>query len=282
MFEVNMKYSEYSKEIRKGKLIHFCSWIPEGKLSASMVLIHGLGEHCRRYGTHFADFYTNHNIGITSFDLPGHGLSYGKRGHIDDPNYLLEIIDGLLDECRGNFPGLPLFLYGHSLGGEIGLWYNLARKPKLSGVIITSPVIWMKEPLSPLKMFFAKIMDKVFPSFTMDNDINPQDLSKDKMVVTQYVEDPLVHSMVSARTGMVIINRGQWILENAAENSNDLLLMVGDKENIVSIEAIEIFSHTAPRVTYKLWPGYFHELHNELEKQEVFNYTLDWMKKHIN
>ncbi len=273
-----MKYSENSREVRDGKQIFFRSWLPDNKIAGMIFLIHGLGEHSQRYGTSFADFYTGHKIGVKSFDLPGHGYSYGKKGDIDDPILILEIIDGLINETRVQFPELPLFIYGHSFGGEIGLWYDLARNPKVNGVIITSPLIGPKDPVPASKMFLAKTMDKLLPSFSMNNGLSPMDLSHDKTVVNDYISDPLIHPMVSARTGMMIINRGQWIMENAEENKNEMLVMIGDCENIVNPEPVIKFAESAPHVTLKIWPGLFHEIHNELEKNDIFNYTLKWIK----
>ena len=121
-----------------------------------MILIHGFGEHSSRYGTHFAEFYTNSNIGIFTFDLPGHGKTPGKRGHIANPFVLLEIIDLLIKQIKSEFPETPLFLYGHSFGGEVSLWYTLVRNPLLNGVIISSPLIGPKDTVPPMKFFLAK------------------------------------------------------------------------------------------------------------------------------
>jgi alpha-beta hydrolase superfamily lysophospholipase len=275
-----MKYSENIKEIRDRKPIFFQTWLPDKKLSGMIILIHGLGEHSGRYGSHFADFYTSHNIGIKSFDLPGHGRSYGKKGHIDDPILTFEIIDDLINDTRIQFPDIPLFIYGHSFGGEIGLWYNIARHPKVKGLIITSPLIGPKDPVPAVKMFLAKTMDKLYPFFAMENGLRTEDLSRDKHVVNAYISDPLVHPMITAKTGMVIINRGKWIMENASDNDNETLLMVGDCENIVNPQPIIEFSKIAPHVTLQIWPGLFHEIHNEPEKKEVLNFTLNWIKEH--
>jgi alpha-beta hydrolase superfamily lysophospholipase len=275
-----MKYFENLKEIRDGKQIFFQSWLPDKKLSGMIILIHGLGEHSGRYGTHFADFYTSHNIGIKAFDLPGHGRSYGKKGHIDDPILTFEIIDDLINETRIQFPDIPLFIYGHSFGGEISLWYNLARNPKTNGLIITSPLIGPKDPVPAAKMFLAKTMDKLYPTFAMENGLRPEDLSRDQKIVNDYISDPLVHPMVTAKTGMVIINRGMWIMENASNNANETLLMFGDCENIVNPQPIIEYSQIAPHITLKIWPDCFHEIHNEPEKETIYNFTSNWMKEH--
>ena len=277
-----MKHTETSKKVKDGKTIYYQSWLPDKKLSAILIVVHGLGEHSSRYGTHFVEFYIKENIGVISFDLPGHGKSYGKKGHIDDPVLLLEIIDDVIKNTKYEYPNLPLFIYGHSFGGEISLWYTLVRRPDVNGVILTSPLIGPKVAVPPMKMLLAKTMEKLLPSFSLNNGLEPEKLSRDPEIVNQYISDPFVHPLVSAKTGMMIINRGKWIMENAHFNTNDILLMVGGKEEIVNLEVIDQFYKKAPYVTYKIWPNLYHEIHNEPEKQEVFIYTLKWIKEHLN
>jgi alpha-beta hydrolase superfamily lysophospholipase len=186
-----MKQDSFIKEISGNGTIFFQSWLPSGKPDAIMIVIHGFGEHSSRYSTHFANFYTSSNIGIFTFDLPGHGKTPGKRGHIANPFVLLEIIDLLIKQIKTEYPQTPLFLYGHSFGGEVSLWYTLVRNPSLNGVIITSPLIGPKDAVPPLKLLLAKFMDKILPIFSMDNGLNPKFLSKDLNVVNAYINDPL-------------------------------------------------------------------------------------------
>lgn len=276
-----MKQDSFIKEIPGNGSIFYQSWLPSGKPDAIMIVIHGFGEHCSRYGTHFADLYTNSNIGIFTFDLPGHGKTPGKRGHIANPLVLLEILDLLIKQIRDEYPQTPLFLYGHSFGGEVSLWYTLVRNPSLNGVIITSPLIGTKDPVPPFKLLLAKLMDKFLPSFTMDNGLDPKFLSRDPQVVETYVNDPLVHKQISAKSGMMVINRGQWILDHAKDNKNKMLIMIGSDEGIVNKASVDKFCEAAPNITYKIWPGLYHELHNEPEKKQIFDFSLKWIKQNI-
>lgn len=277
-----MKHKEFIEEIQKNKPIYFQSWLPENKMIAQIILIHGLGEHSTRYSSSFTAFYTRNNIGISTFDLPGHGKSYGKRGHIDDPLYIIEILDHSINKSREEFPSLPVFIYGHSFGGEISLWYSLIHNNDATGYIHTSPLIGPKDKVPAFKLFLAKLMDKIMPSFSLDNGIATEKLSRDNNIVSSYVNDPYVHRQISAKAGMMIINRGKWILENAKENTHPTLLMLGDKEGIVNLDAIIEFSKSAPNVTFKVWPNLYHELHNEPEKLEVYKYTLQWIRENLN
>ena len=276
-----MDHNSYIKDFPGDGPIFFQSWLPSEKPSAIMILIHGFGEHSSRYGTHFAEFYTNSNIGIFTFDLPGHGKTPGKRGHIANPFVLLETIDLLIKQIKADYPETPIFLYGHSFGGEVSLWYTLVRNPSLSGVIVTSPLIGPKDAVPPLKFLLAKLMDRIFPTFSMDNGLNSKYLSRETDIVNAYINDPLVHSKISARSGMMVMNRGQWILEHAGDNKNKMLLMIGSDEGIVNKESVDEFCKLAPNVTYKIWPGLYHELHNEPERRQIFDFTLKWMLQNI-
>jgi alpha-beta hydrolase superfamily lysophospholipase len=148
-FEVSMKHTDYVQDISGNGPIYIQSWLPSEKPTAIMIVFHGFGEHSSRYGTHFAEFYTSSKIGIFSVDLPGHGKSHGKKGHIANPSELLEIIDLLIKKLKIEYPKTPLFLYGHSFGGEVTLWYTLVRNPIVNGVIVTSPLIGPRIPFHP-------------------------------------------------------------------------------------------------------------------------------------
>jgi len=276
-----MDHNSFTKDIPGNGPHFFQSWLPSNKPRAIIILVHGFGEHSSRYGTHFVEFYTNSNIGIFTFDLPGHGKSSGKRGHIANPYILLETIDLIMKQIKSDYPETPLFLYGHSFGGEISLWYTLVRNPLLSGVIITSPLIGPKDAVPPMKYLLAKVMDRILPTFSMASGLDPKFLSRDVDVINAYNNDPLVHGKISARSGMMVMNRGQWILEHARDNKNKMLLMIGTDEQIVNKEAVDKFSKLCPNITYKVWPGLYHELHNEAEKRQVFDFSLNWMMQNL-
>lgn len=261
--------------------IYYQVWQPEKAIKAVMLVCHGLGEHGGRYGSEFADFYTKAGIVIVAPDLPGHGNTKGIRGHIPDTIFFLDIIDKFIALIKHNFPGKPIFLYGHSMGGLITLWHNSARSPKVNGIVITSPALGTNEPVPQIKRTLAKIMDRLLPSFCMDNGLDTNQLSQDKEVVKTYLADPLVHDRISARLGMFILSKGEWVLSKASQNKNPLLVMIGSDEGIVSKDAVDKYCQITPGVDYKVWSNLYHEIHNEPQKEEVFKFTLSWLKKNI-
>ena len=113
-------------------------WAPKDKPKAVVALIHGLGEHTGRYA-HVGAALTEKGYALLGFDLRGHGKSGGPRGHLPSSEAFMTDIDRFLEETAERYPGLPQFLYGHSLGGLLVLNYALRRKPRLAGVI--SPLV---------------------------------------------------------------------------------------------------------------------------------------------
>jgi alpha-beta hydrolase superfamily lysophospholipase len=131
---------DYSIRLSNGQILRGLIISPGEKLRAVIILIHGHGEHIKRYNQ-LAELFNRENIGFTGVDLPGHGRSDGKRGHIKSFSLLHEMTDILLNECSKTFPDAPVILYGHSLGGLIAIDYLLRRNPKIKASVVTSPLL---------------------------------------------------------------------------------------------------------------------------------------------
>ncbi len=273
-----MIHNEYKKSISSNTTLYFQEWEPVDPCVSVIALVHGLGEHSGRYA-HWAELFTKENIALISFDLRGHGQSSGKRGHTSYDETAQDI-SLLLDEASNHYPSVPIFLYGHSLGGGLVINYSLSVRPPVSGVIATSPGLATGTPLPPAKLTVAKLASSLMPSFTLDNGLDRANLSRDPEIEKRYSADPLVHGMVSARLGMDLMTRGQWSIAHANEFPLPLLLMQGTDDHLVSLEATRQFAQAAPQefIIYKEWQGFYHELHNEPEKFQVFQFIHKWIK----
>ena len=258
--------------------LHCEIWKPEGKPKAAMLLVHGLGEHCNRYKGDFSQFVTSNGMVIYTFDLPGHGFSGGKRGCLRHERDLYTILENRLNQIYKDYPDIPVFLYGHSLGALINATFLVNRRPSVRGAIITAPPLAVDNPLPPIKIIVAKIMDKIYPALVLDSGLNREMLSRDPQVIEKYNNDPLVHGLTSARLGAYIINKGKFMRENPQLVKTQTLVMVGGDEAIVSKAAIHAFCEASPLVSEKVWDGMYHEIHNEKGKQEVFQFAYRWMK----
>ena len=221
-----MKHTEFKFKTFDGLLLFSQSWQPEGRTRAVICLVHGIGEYSGRY-VHVADRLTQAGYAIFTFDLRGHGKSEGLRGHTPSYEALMQDISSLLETANKQFPQLPVFLCGHSLGGNLVLNYVLRRQPHLKGVIATAP--WLRLAFEPpaSKIALGKMTDCIWPSFSQKSGLDTKALSRDLEVVHSYKNDPLVHDRISARMFISAYQAGQWALEHASKFSLPLLLMQG-------------------------------------------------------
>jgi alpha-beta hydrolase superfamily lysophospholipase len=253
---------------------------PGENLCAVVIMVHGLGEHVQRY-TNWAGLFNERMIGFAAVDLPGHGLSEGKRGHIKNYSLTDEMIDILLNECRMTFPGVPLFLYGHSLGGGIVLDYLVRKDPKIRGAIVTSP--WLRLAFEPAssKVKMAALLNKIFSSLVQQSNLVVEYISHDQKVVDDYKNDPLIHSLISVSLFHSAMSAASNALKNAASNNIPLLLMHGSDDHICSPEGSREFASKSGITELKLWDGGYHELHNDIYRHEVFNYINTWINSRL-
>lgn len=259
-------------------------WLPDDAAPRAVIaLVHGLGEHSGRY-QHVADFLTRHGFAVITHDHRGHGRTKGIRGHIPSLDHALDDIQQLINEAAQRYPGLPVFLYGHSMGGLFVLYFALQRRPNLAGTIVTSPALVKYNPVPRVKMAAGSLLYRLAPALTMANDLDVSGLSHDPKVIQQYKTDPLVHDRVSARLGLDIIRSGRWVIEHAPEYPLPLLLLQGSADRLISPAATQKFASLAPaeKVTFHMVNGGYHELHNEPDKIITLQTILDWLNRQLN
>lgn len=258
--------------------IYFREIIPEGSVKGVICLVHGLGDHSGWFKDLF-DFFAENNFAILTFDLRGHGKSDGKRGHIPSYEALMRDIDLLLNIAEKKFKGVPIFLYGHSFGGNQVLNYALRYNPDIAGIIASAPWLSLYSNPSKIKLFFTFLMSKIKPSFIVDNVVEGANLSHNPNIAINQEKDPLVHNFVSASLFANAYKAGEWAIENASNLDIPLLLFHGDSDKITSHIASEAFAKKAPSnlTTFKLWKGLYHSLHNEISNRDIFLNILNWV-----
>lgn len=258
-----------------------CRWKVENPKGV-ICLVHGIGEHSGRY-SHVAEFLNNAGYTLQGYDLRGHGKSEGQRGHIPAFETFMKDIDLLLESARQGSPGKPLFLYGHSLGGNQVINYLLRRQPSLAGAVATGPSLRIAFDPPAFKVALGRLMNNLVPTFSQATGLDVQALSRDAGVVQAYINDPLVHDKISARFFVDVLDAGYWALEHAAELKTPLLLMHGSQDRLTSVKASQEFaSRAGTNCSLKIWDGLYHEIHNEPEKAQVFEYLQNWLDKSVS
>jgi len=249
---------------------------------AVVILVHGMGEYALRYERTVVPALLKSSIAVISYDQFGHGRTEGKKGHHPGYNYLLDCIDQMIEKAKKLFPSKPIFLYGHSMGGNVVINFTLRRKHDLTGTIATSPFLELAFEPPQWKMIFGKIIDKIFPSMTMPNELDLKFLSKDQHEIDAYKNDPLIHDRVSTKYSLELMRTGEWAINHADSLTTPLLLMHGTKDQITSHLASEEFAKRAKeQVTFVPVENGYHELHHDIEKDAVLSQICHWIKDHI-
>ena len=277
-----MNKKSYFIKSKDGSNLMYYSWLPNKKIKVAIGIIHGLGEHSSRYDD-FAEYFCKKGYGVYSIDLRGHGKSEGKRGHVNNFKKLIDDSEEMFINIRKKNLNVPMVMFGHSLGGCIALNYLCENQSKeIDLAIISSP--WLKTVLELPKfiIYIQKILVVLFPSFTLNNRLDPYHLSKNTNKVKKYIKDPLVHNRISLKM-FSEVNKAIDKIENESEKINiPVLLLHGKKDNIISFKGTKKISKKINNSKLILYEGLYHEPHNDLEKNEILDNYTSFIKNNID
>lgn len=247
---------------------------------AIVVLAHGMGEHSGRYH-HVAKKLTENQYSVVAFDHFGHGKTAGKRGH--NPNFeaVLSSVSIVIEKAKELFPKKPVFLYGHSMGGNVVLNYVLRKNTELNGVIATSPFLKLAFNPPAIKLFAGKLLQNIAPSLTMGNELDVNALSRDANEVQKYIKDDLVHNKISPNYSIKFIETGSWAIENANSLTVASCIFHGDSDKITSHLGSQEFADNSNLAEVKIYKNGYHELHNDLCAAEMLQDVVDWLNSRL-
>ncbi|WP_224491169.1 alpha/beta hydrolase [Robertkochia flava] len=246
-----------------------------------VVLVHGMGEHGGRYSSSLVPDLVSAGFVVFATDHFGHGHSEGKRGYCPGYEAVLDSVEMTLELAGKSHPCLPVFLYGHSMGGNVVLGYTMKRKPAVKGVVSTSPFLRMAFEPPAWKMAMGKILRNLIPSLTMPSGLNPEHISRDPREVKKYKEDPLVHEKVSPNFVFPFLKAGEWILAHPEEMGVPLLLCHGTGDQITSHWATKALAKQMGKADLELFEGGYHELHNDYGKEEMKSRVVQWLEQNL-
>ncbi len=256
-----------------------------------LALVHGLGEHSGRYRA-VVKALTAAGYAVFAFDNQGHGKSEGQRGHVDAWQDYRDNLQAFLQLVRQCEPVAPLFLMGHSLGGLIVLEYVLrcAQSPafeafKIRGLVVSAPPIDPAEGTAkPLRAVLARVLSGLFPRFSMEMGLAKCALSRRPEMAEEIAEDPLIHPYVTLRWGSETLRTISWVKANVAQIRLPILITHGDADPIMAPDGSRrIFQQMqSDDKTLRIYPGSYHEPHNDLDADVVVADLVKWLDKALS
>ena len=276
-----MKHQEGNFLNNKGQSIYYQFWLPEGKVKASALIIHGLNEHCGRY-QHLASYLTDKGYAVYGLDFPGHGKSAGLRSYVDSYVDFIDPLETYLEMIHTWHPGLPVFLLGHSMGGVIGAAFLIDHQDRVSGAVLSGSLVKVPEYVSDFTLQVGKILAAVLPKFRIIK-LDAESVSRDPAVVQAYIDDPLVFTgKTTARISNEINNAIALVEKGGSKIKLPLLLLHGGADRLCDPSWSQYLHDLVSSQDKKLiiYDGLYHEIYNEPEADAVFADLLNWLEKH--
>ncbi len=263
--------------------IHYRTW-EVARPVAGLIIVHGLGEHISRY-EEFAGAMAGYRISSFGFDLRGHGMSEGRRGHIGSFNVMLQDLDRFRREVQGLLDmSCPLFIFGHSMGGLIVTRYLEEYDADLAGGIIMSPWLATAMETPRWKVTLATTLNRLLPALPFRTGLNADLLSHDPGEVTQYRDDPLVHDHITPRFFTETSIAMGLALQRSDRLNVPLLFLLAGADGLVDTDKAVGFARSlqAPDVTLRVIPDAYHELLHEPERPARYAEIREWITKHLS
>ncbi|WP_424767367.1 lysophospholipase [Paenibacillus sp. sgz302251] len=280
---MQMQRKEWEFSGTEDAVLFVREWRPlDREVRAVVCLLHGLGEHGDRYG-HVAEHMTEAGFALIAFDQHGHGRSSGKRGHLLSLEAAASDAARIIEAAGQRHPGVPVFLYGHSMGGNVALNCALRFKPPIRGLILTSP--WLRLAFKPNQGmdWIGRRLVKWMPMLQLQTGLKPEDLFRPGYAKASPIkDDPFSHTNTTLRTYIEVGAGGEWALAHADRLQVPMLLLHGSTDRITSFEASrQLADRLGRQCEWRLWEGGYHELHNDVQGEQAILEIIDWLERQL-
>ncbi len=260
-------------------------WLPaEGKPQAVLIISHGNGEHTGRY-EHVARWFAERRAAVYCLDHRGYGRSGGRRGYVNRfDEYLsdLRVFTGLVVDYSAGL-GKPV-LIGHSLGALIALRYAELYPDTLRALVLLSPWLALAWPISaPVRVLF-QVLSAVTPGWQLNlsGDRGPDRVRRDPAMMKFIAGDPLRVRQKTPRWLTEVMRVQKRAVDDAMDLQLPSLWLQAGDDHVVSAAATGVTFERVrhPDKTFRLFPGAYHELHNEPEPErgQVFATIQGWLQ----
>lgn len=276
-----MKHIEKYIKSFDGKKLYINYYLPEEKIKGIVIGVHGFGEFGYRY-KNWARYFVDHGLGFIIYDQRGFGLTKGPRGVIEGVD-MTKDLSFIIDKLKNEYRKIPFILYGHSMGGNILLKYlcEIEDESNILISIVASP--WLQTRLNvplPLIKGGNKLLGNNFTLTTRSTRRNR--LSHNYEYLREIDPNRIGHKTISLGLVEQMIENGSYILKHSQNIKVPILLMSSGNDKVVDNRKIRKLANSSnDNITYINWEGYFHELHNENNKELVFNEVISYIKNFI-
>ena len=305
-----MPYSTFCLSASDSFQLHIHRWSTDKPPRAVVMLAHGLAEHAARYAR-LGEALAGHGFELFALDQRGHGKTaqHGILGHFADQNGWGKVVSDLAclnHHIRQQYPSVPIFLLGHSMGSYIAQAYLMQHSCSLQGAILSG------SNFQPARIYrIAGLIARLerwrlgstgrsrlinFLSFGSFNKAIKTArtefdwLSRDPEEVDRYVGDPLCGFIATTQLWVDLLGGLEGIsdVQQLAQIDPDLpvLVMGGDCDPVSAGQRLNDLAGALrvaglQNIQLKIYPGARHELLNESNRDEVTGYLINWLEQSL-
>jgi len=261
--------------------IFYRQWSPTAILG-TILITHGVGEHSDAYQQTAQDLAKS-GYQVFAWDVRGHGMSSGKRGHVSSFSHFCEDLHQLILFLADKFhqKNQPFFLFGHSMGGLITLKTYLNFRPKIvTGLILSSPTIGLNVPAPLFAIKFIKYLATKFPNLTFNSLIGARHLTRSPKFRQTQKLDKLRHNRASFSLLAGTLDAVAEINTSAEKFDIPILMVIARKDPLVSSAAAELFFKKIKSDKKKIviFKHSRHEVFNDLNRAEAIQHAIAFVK----
>jgi alpha-beta hydrolase superfamily lysophospholipase len=260
-----------------GLALYYQAWLPSSPARATLINLHGLGDHSGLYSS-IATHFPARGFAVYAYDMRGNGRSPGQRAYLESWADYRGDLHAFLAKVREWEPGLPVFVLGHSLGALVVLEYALHFPTGLSGVIAAAPPLG-KVGVPPLLMALGRVMSRIWPRFSLDVGMDLSGLARDPAVIQTVLADPLFHRRGTARLSTEVTAAIARVQARAGELAVPLLIVHGSADRMVPPDGSREFFQKLRHPVRELreYPGAYHGLFADWDQKHVLADVERWL-----
>ena len=275
-----LRAGEERLQVGSGQTIFLRTWHPETTPRAVVVIVHGFNSHSGEY-LWVAQQLVGSGMAVYAADLRGRGKSDGERFFIDRLTDWVGDVATVVGLAKSREPGLPVFMLGHSAGGVVSCIYTLDHQQELAGLVCESFAHELPAPDFALAVF--KGLSHVAPHAHILR-LKNEDFSRDPAVVQSKNTDPLLaHEIQPTQVLAELVRADERLKREFPLITLPVLILHGTADKATRPGGSQrFFNATGSRdKTMKLYDGHFHDLLNDIGKEEVMTDITRWIAAHV-
>jgi alpha-beta hydrolase superfamily lysophospholipase len=268
---------------RDGLTLYGEHHLPAAEAKASVLLVHGYGEHTGRYQHVIARLVTS-GYAVYALDHRGHGKSEGVRFYCDLMDQFVDDLKLYFDRMKAEQPSKKHFLVGHSMGALISLGFTLRYQDEIDALVISGAPVNADANVSRAMVALGSVLTRVVPKMHLLPTSPPGILSRDPQIDAAWDADPLTNKQpMRVRLGTEINRMACDVRDHLAELRLPLLILHGADDKLVNPSGSQLVYEQASSSdkTLRLYPGMRHEIMNEIGKEAVLDEIVSWLDAHL-